>query len=70
MWGNVQPTFVDVFDTGAALGNRAFSTAVFAVLFVLIVTVYLIFLVSRHWIIWGGLGGGSLIIFYWYAKLM
>ena len=52
MRGNVQPTFVDAFDTVAALGNRTTSTAVFAVLIALIVTVYLMFFVFRHWIIW------------------
>ena len=35
--GNVQPTFIVIFDTVAALANRAVSTAIFAVFFALIV---------------------------------
>ena len=67
--GNVQPTFIGVFDTVAALGNVVvgylISAGLIGVLGLLAYSVY----ASWHWAIWAPLVGLLGVIAYWYIKL-
>ncbi|QAX28847.1 phospholipase effector Tle1 domain-containing protein [Leisingera sp. NJS204] len=67
--GNVQPTFIGVFDTVAALGNAqvgiAAGTAVVALLAALVTALWL----SWPWIVWAPLVILLGVIAYWYGKL-
>lgn len=67
--GNVQPTFIGVFDTVAALGNVLVGyLAAFAFAALLALVIGLISL-SAHWLWWTPPAVLSGIVLYWYAKL-
>jgi hypothetical protein len=67
--GNVQPTFIGVFDTVAALGNAQVTAAAWASLAVLIALIALMTSNSVHWIFWAPLVLLFGLIMYWYGKL-
>lgn len=68
--GNVQPTFVGVFDTVAALGNivvsKALRIGVGSVLIALAISVYF----SFHWLFTGALLVLLSLIIYWYWNVL
>ncbi|WP_298260376.1 DUF2235 domain-containing protein [uncultured Litoreibacter sp.] len=67
--GNVQPTFIGVFDTVAALGN-ALVGGLAAFAFVALLTLVAVLAYnSYHWLLWAPLVGLSGIVLYWYGKL-
>ena len=67
--GNVQPTFIGVFDTVAALGNAMVgylaATAFVALLALLAGLIY----ASTHWLWWIPPAALSAIVLFWYGKL-
>jgi len=67
--GNVQPTFIGVFDTVAALGNAkvgiAAAVSAAALLAAIVTTVWF----SKHWIVWSSLTAVLGIVLYWYGRL-
>ena len=68
--GNVQPTFIGVFDTVAALGNKVVGTAAFLSFTGLIYLISKLFYNSWPWYTWGPLGVFSLLLLFWYIKLL
>lgn len=71
--GNVQPTFIGVFDTVAALGNKVVGIAALLCFAALIGATIGTFTWAKTWIGWslfGILGGSAVLLFYWYAKLL
>lgn len=67
--GNVQPTFIGVFDTVAALGNALvgyLAAFTFAALLALIVG---LIYASAHWLWWMPPAVLSGVVLFWYAKL-
>lgn len=64
--GNVQPTFIGVFDTVAALGNPIQGCVKWVPLVVVVATVYsLIYCTSWHWLWWSPL---IVLAACWYFK--
>lgn len=68
--GNVQPTFVGVFDTVAALGNAVLGYLISAGLLVVMGLLFASYYWSLHWIFWLPLAGVLGTMSYWYAKLL
>lgn len=68
--GNIQPTFIGAFDTVAALGNRAVSISAFVSFLGVTGAAAWMFANAWHWILWGSATGVSLIVLYWYFKLL
>lgn len=71
--GNVQPTFIGVFDTVAALGNKAVGTFAFIAFLILVAGTLGFYRSAEGWL--GGLafaafGGSALTVLYWYARLL
>ncbi len=67
--GNVQPTFIGVFDTVAALGNAQVTFAAWLSLAVLVGLIALLFWNGAHWVFWSPLVVLFGLILYWYGKL-
>ena len=67
--GNVQPTFVGVFDTVAALGNTVVGYLIVAGLFLNLGLLGGAIYGSWHWVFWIPLASVFPIVLYWYAKL-
>lgn len=67
--GNVQPTFIGVFDTVAALGSAQVTVAAWLALAVLVVILVSFTLFSVHWLFWIPLVLTGALITYWYGKL-
>ncbi|MCI2401060.1 DUF2235 domain-containing protein [Aliiroseovarius subalbicans] len=67
--GNVQPTFVGVFDTVAALGNVLVGFAAAGAFAALLAIVLLMIYASWHWLLWTPPSILALVILYWYGKL-
>ena len=67
--GNVQPTFVGVFDTVAALGNALVGFAAAGAFAALLAAVLLMIYASWHWLLWTPLSILALLVLYWYGKL-
>ncbi|MBN2739417.1 MAG: DUF2235 domain-containing protein [Rhodobacteraceae bacterium] len=67
--GNVQPTFIGVFDTVAALGNAKVTAAAGAAALALATAIVWMIWASVHWTIWGAAGLVLAAILYWYGKL-
>ena len=68
--GNVQPTFIGVFDTVAALGNAKVSTAVWTSLALLLGVIAVLIWHSVHWIVLAPLVILLGLIAFWYGKLL
>ncbi len=68
--GNVQPTFIGVFDTVAALGNAQIGVAARASVFVIGAAIAAMIATGWHWIWWGSLSACVGLILYWYGKLL
>ncbi len=67
--GNVQPAFIGVFDTVAALGNAKVGAAAAVVAAGLFAAVIAMILASAHWALWGSLSLVLVLVLYWYARL-
>ncbi|MFX0547320.1 phospholipase effector Tle1 domain-containing protein, partial [Roseovarius sp. S1116L3] len=67
--GNVQPTFVGVFDTVAALGNAQVTVVAWTSLAVLVALIGMLIWFSVHWIFWAPLVVLLGLIAFWYVKL-
>lgn len=67
--GNVQPTFIGVFDTVAALGNAKVSVALGGAAFTLVAIIVGMVLASVHWAIWGAVILVLAAVLYWYGRL-
>ncbi|WP_317054342.1 DUF2235 domain-containing protein [Roseovarius rhodophyticola] len=67
--GNVQPTFVGVFDTVAALGNVLVGYLIVAGLIMMAGLIAVSLLLSWHWLFWLAPAVLLGITSYWYAKL-
>lgn len=67
--GNVQPTFIGVFDTVAALGNAVVGYLAFASLVSVFGLLAASFYWSWHWLSWVSIASLLAAIAYWYAKL-
>ena len=67
--GNVQPTFIGVFDTVAALGNAQVTVATWSSLAVLVGLIALMIWNSVGWFFWAPLALLVGLIMYWYGKL-
>lgn len=67
--GNVQPTFIGVFDTVAALGNVVVGYLIIAGLSLVLGLLAFSLYASWHWAIWTPLIGLLALITYWYVKL-
>jgi len=67
--GNVQPAFIGVFDTVAALGNKAVGVSAFLALTVLISLGVWFYAYSWHWSLSSAVAVFTLIVGYWYLKL-
>jgi uncharacterized protein (DUF2235 family) len=67
--GNVQPTFIGVFDTVAALGNKLLGVAIMTAFVLLLAFVYSLYVNAWHWTLWSSFGVVSLICLYFYARL-
>jgi uncharacterized protein (DUF2235 family) len=65
--GNVQPTFVGVFDTVAALGNRKANVLVWGTSFLLLALLLVSFVSGWHWAISAFLSAVTMVTFYWLA---
>lgn len=63
--GNVQPTFVGVFDTVAALGNRRANILVWSATIIQILFVLVSFLNGWHWLLQTLLVSTTATTFYW-----
>lgn len=68
--GNVQPTFIGVFDTVAALGNRAVGTIAFLCFFALVAAITGMISTGWPWIIWTPLCVIAMALLYWYGRLL
>lgn len=66
--GNVQPHFIGVFDTVAALGIRKINWLVYSTLVILLVSLFFSFF-SWPWYISVGLSAVAIAIAYWAAKI-
>ena len=67
--GNVQPTFVGVFDTVAALENALVGFAAAAAFFALLAVVIFMVYASWHWLLWTPPSILALVVLYWYGRL-
>ncbi|MEQ3624739.1 MAG: DUF2235 domain-containing protein [Celeribacter sp.] len=67
--GNVQPTFIGVFDTVAALGNAQISMLAGVVVFALFAAFGAALWFSWPWYVWLPLLGLLGVIGFWYAKM-
>lgn len=67
--GNVQPTFIGVFDTVAALGNAKVGILAAATVAVLVAAIAAMIWASWHWIFWGTMSAVLGVVLYWYGKL-
>ncbi|MBN8632795.1 MAG: DUF2235 domain-containing protein, partial [Rhodobacterales bacterium] len=67
--GNVQPTFIGVFDTVAALGNANVSIAAWAGVGILTSIIVFLIWLSVNWLFWLIPIGLLVPILYWYGKL-
>ncbi|WP_187430867.1 hypothetical protein ROLI_015900 [Roseobacter fucihabitans] len=67
--GNVQPHFIGVFDTVAALGNGIVLAAALSGIVVLVLALIGVILAGLHWGGVGVLGAALALILYHYAKL-
>lgn len=67
--GNVQPTFVGVFDTVAALGNAKVTVVAWASLTVLVALIGLLVWFAVHWMFWAPLAVLLGLITFWYGRL-
>lgn len=67
--GNVQPTFVGVFDTVAALGNAQVTVVAWTSFAVLVALIGLLIWFSVHWVFWAPLTVLLGLIGFWYGKL-
>lgn len=68
--GNVQPTFIGVFDTVAALGNAAVTWMVRLAAAVLVGLLVAAWLWSWPWYAWLLLLGTTFIVGYWYTRVL
>ena len=68
--GNVQPTFIGVFDTVAALGNIAVTWLVRVGLVVILGLVTAAWYFSWSWYFWMPLAGLLMAICYWYLAIL
>ncbi len=67
--GNVQPTFVGVFDTVAALGNKVLGAVIGSGMFAVTVLLFALYYWSWHWVFWLVPVGSLGTMLYWYVKL-
>jgi hypothetical protein len=67
--GNVQPTFIGVFDTVAALGNKAVGVSAFLALVLLVCLGILFYSNAWHWVYWTSVAVFTFLIGYWYLRL-
>lgn len=67
--GNVQPTFIGVFDTVAALGNVLVGYFAALTFVALLATVIGLISASWHWLWWSPPAIISGVVLYWYSKL-
>ncbi len=65
----MQPTFVGVFDTVAALGNVLVGFAAAGAFAALLAIVLLMIYASWHWLLWTPPSILALVILYWYGKM-
>lgn len=68
--GNVQPEFIGVFDTVAALGNAMVSYVVWLVILVAVLLVYLAISLSWNWVVPVVSAVFLIVTIYWYSKLL
>lgn len=68
--GNVQPTFIGVFDTVAALGNVVVNCLTYAGFVALGLLLFGSFLFSWPWWIWLPMVGLLIIVLYWYIRIL
>ena len=67
--GNVQPTFIGVFDTVAALGNMFVNYGIGIVVFLLFGMLAAAYLLSWLWFAFTLIIGPLIVFSYWYLKL-
>lgn len=68
--GNVQPTFVGVFDTVAALGNQKANVLVWGTSIILLALLSAGFLNSWNWLIMAPLGAAAVATIYWLSTIL
>lgn len=67
--GNVQPSFIGVFDTVAALGNSMVSSVMFFVILLSVLLFYIGFVADWNWSFLLAIGSFLIVTVIWYAKL-
>ena len=68
--GNVQPTFIGVFDTVAALGNRVINSIAYSAFFLLIASLVASFVFGAPWYIIATLLCFTFSVFYWLVTIL
>ncbi|MBL1404718.1 MAG: DUF2235 domain-containing protein [Rhizobiales bacterium] len=67
--GNVQPEFIGVFDTVAALGNAMVSSVIAMAIILSILLIYIGIELGWHWTVPAVLAVFLVVTVYWYSKL-
>ena len=68
--GNVQPTFIGVFDTVAALGNKMVNWFVYSVFFLLAASLIASLLLNWPWFVTSALSLFAIIVGYWLTVVL